>query len=201
MDDLPIILVVIIIFGAYVVRALKGNNSSEEEKFSSDITKLARQQNRASIELALKSFGADCEYHRENSRYCSQVSALITEEIMQSYGTNISDCDNVDILTGGIFLLTIINHTSRVLDVHFEAASTISIMELFSKKYDFTNRGELDKLSSYIPQIINLYNETATKSKITTAIGQNLVIWIEKPTNENFLELVKLYGLCRGYLQ
>jgi hypothetical protein len=155
------------------------------------ISAAAEGEHRAKINSAIGSLGIQLKPENNNALYCIKTSAVIVKNIMEQFGTNLSDVDEDDIFTAGVFLFTVSNHITYVIRTPFEEVASITPLELFSATHDPS------EIANYVAAIGNTYNSISQSSKIIEVIGQNLITWIDAPTQEQFNKLVQLYGLCR----
>lgn len=151
----------------------------------------AEGQERSKINAALGSLGLEQERVDDSSQYCIKTSVAFVKKIIEEYGTNINEPDDDDIITAGVFLFVISNHITRVIGAPFEIVSAITPLMLFS------NSTRIKDIPDLVSVIIDTYNGAAENTKITDAIGQNFVKYLDQQEYSQFRKIVELYGICR----
>lgn len=149
---------------------------------------------RAIIDRALETLSVELDHIDNRTEYCFKRSSEIVTEIVKSCGTDIK-LDDDDILTAGLFLFVVSNHISYKLDTSFEQVSSMAVAAFLK------NNKTIEEIPDYINAIAGIYNKTAVDSKVTIAIGQNLIKWLESPSDEHFSKLLEIYGICRTNME
>ena len=148
--------------------------------------------NKQKIDVALETLGIKLENINSNQEFCIKSTVAFVRYIIDKYGTEIKNADDDDIITAGIFLFSISNHITRIVNSDFEIVSSITVLELFYENKD------IKELSDYIPVIGETYNKTLQSSKIIHAIDQNFVKFLNEEQISQFDKLIQIYEMCRN---
>lgn len=133
----------------------------------------------------------------DDVEYSGFASSELAKKIIEKAGVKCPSSD--DLYAGGIFVFVIANHISYMLEVPFEDAATLGTMVFLA-----SNGMSVDDASLSVGPISRTYNSLAQSSgnnrKYILAVGQNVVTWCKKPSDENMEKLVKLYSIGRENL-
>ena len=150
---------------------------------------------RDKINTALDTINIRLDTESDSVTYARDAPVSIVAAIIKGYGEKIKDSTEDDIIVAGIFLFTICSYMADFIDETFEVSSSIAILSLFCQK------NNIDTITRCIPIIVNMYNKEVKEGKTIVAIGQNIELWLNNPTQEQFERLINLYAIVRQGLK